>query len=71
LARTRSASKGWGRERASLINLIAWKFQVHTVDPTPWSSIIGHRDVNQTECSANAAYGLLPGIRDAVRQPVG
>jgi hypothetical protein len=47
---------GWGRERASLINLIAWKFQVHTVDPTAWNSITGHRDVNQTECPGNAAY---------------
>ncbi|MGH8985397.1 MAG: N-acetylmuramoyl-L-alanine amidase [Acidimicrobiia bacterium] len=59
-----------GESYASLINLIAWKFQVHTVDATPWNSIIGHRDVNATECPGNAAYGLLPGIRDAVRQRV-
>jgi hypothetical protein len=57
--------------RASLVNLIAWKFQVHTVDAGPWNSIIGHRDVNQTECPGAAAYGLLPGIRDEVRQRVG
>jgi hypothetical protein len=55
-ARTRSAATRVGRERASLINLIAWKFQVHTVDPTAWNSITGHRDVNQTECPGNAAY---------------
>ena len=56
--------------RASLVNLIAWKFQIHTVDASPWNSIIGHRDVNQTECPGNAAYSLLPGIRDEVRQRV-
>jgi hypothetical protein len=56
--------------RASFVNLVAWKFQVHTVDANPWNSIIGHRDVNQTECPGNAAHALLPGIRDEVRQRV-
>ncbi|HEX6312968.1 MAG TPA: N-acetylmuramoyl-L-alanine amidase [Acidimicrobiia bacterium] len=59
-----------GAAQASIVDLIAWKFNVHHTDPTPWNAIVGHRDVNQTACPGNAAYSLLPGFRSAVQARV-
>ncbi|HMK91381.1 MAG TPA: FlgD immunoglobulin-like domain containing protein, partial [Thermoleophilia bacterium] len=70
---------------AALEGLLAWKLDIHHVDPLAaakilcstgekyragqWVTvpvILGHRDVNYTECPGNALYALLPTIRKAV-----
>jgi len=59
-----------GSSQGSMINLISWKFVVHLTNPQAGDAIVGHRDVYSTECPGNAAYSLLPGFRNAVRQRV-
>jgi hypothetical protein len=55
-------------ELQALIDVITWKFQVHKLDGKSDKQIIGHRDVNATECPGEAAYKTLPLIRFVVRQ---
>ena len=66
---------------ASLRSLLAWKLSVHGVNPQGTVSaggrtiptVIGHRDVNATECPGQIPYNLLPQLRnelaDVVREP--
>ena len=66
---------------SSLRALMAWKLSVHSVNPLGTvttggrtiSTVIGHRDVNPTECPGQVPYNLLPQLRnelaDLVREP--
>lgn len=53
--------------QGSIINLIVWKFRVHDTNPIP-GSIVGHLQVNSTECPGAKAVELLPRFRDEVRK---
>jgi hypothetical protein len=63
----------------SLRGLLAWKLALHGVDPNATvtaagiqvRTIIGHRDVNSTECPGDMAEGLLPGLRADVAASMG
>ncbi|HZT05510.1 MAG TPA: N-acetylmuramoyl-L-alanine amidase [Chloroflexota bacterium] len=59
---------------AALVSLIAWRARAQGVDPLGSSffvdkqvpNIFGHRDVMSTDCPGDAAYALLPTIRQRV-----
>jgi hypothetical protein len=64
---------------SSLEDLVAWKADLHAVDPwgsTPFrmgdgvtrtfANISGHRDTYNTDCPGDDTYALLPTIRQAV-----
>jgi hypothetical protein len=63
----------------SLRALLAWKFDVHSVNPlavinyngVTIPTIVGHRDVNSTDCPGDQAYALLPQLRGDVASLVG
>lgn len=56
---------------ASVASLIAWRARAQGVDPQGSGvlgdrrlpNVFGHRDVNSTDCPGDAAYALLPSIR--------
>ncbi len=56
----------------ALRSVLAWKHDLHAVDPRATvstggkviSTVSGHRDVNPTDCPGNAAYALLPQLRN-------
>jgi uncharacterized protein with LGFP repeats len=56
----------------ALRSVLAWKLDLHAVDPRAVvahggkviSTVSGHRDVNPTDCPGNAAYALLPQLRN-------
>ena len=58
-----------------LVELLAWKGNLHFVDPTgagffidkDLPNIMAHRDGSQTTCPGKYAYARLPAIREAVR----
>jgi hypothetical protein len=66
---------------SSLRAVLAWKLAIHNVNPLATVStggrtiptVIGHRDVNATDCPGQVPYNLLPQLRnelaDLVRQP--
>ena len=49
----------------SLEGLIAWICKTYSIVPGP-STIVGHRDVNSTDCPGRNLYSLLPQIRKDV-----
>ncbi|HKX69506.1 MAG TPA: cell wall-binding repeat-containing protein [Intrasporangium sp.] len=57
----------------ALRNLIAWKADVHrfdvlgttVVDGTTYNNIVGHRNVNATDCPGDYLYAKLPALRTA------
>jgi hypothetical protein len=59
----------------ALVELMAWKANLHFVDPTGHGffidkdlpNIMAHRDVAQTTCPGKYAYARLPAIREATR----
>jgi hypothetical protein len=59
----------------ALVELMAWKGNLHFVDPTGHGffidqdlpNIMGHRDGAQTTCPGKYAYARLPAIREATR----
>ncbi len=59
---------------SSLVELLAWKCNLHFVHPleSGWlldrsfPNIMGHRDCNATTCPGDRAYALLPQIRTRV-----
>ena len=61
--------------QSSLVELMAWKGNLHFVDPTGHGffidqdlpNIMGHRDGAQTTCPGKYAYARLPAIREATR----
>ncbi len=65
--------------RTGLRNILAWKLGYHGVNAAGYTSangqtirtIIGHRDVNQTECPGGQAYALLPQLRSEVAYIIG
>ena len=66
--------------KAALEDLLAWKANRHGIDPLGSSTyvnpvtaqslfipdIVGHRDVNSTECPGGVFYATLPDVRNAV-----
>jgi hypothetical protein len=66
---------------SALRGLLAWKLSIHKVDPLGTviaggrtiPTVIGHRDVNSTECPGQIAQNLLPQLRNElanlVREP--
>ncbi len=67
---------------SAVVSLIAWRARAQGIDPQASSSIVGrmlpnifaHRDLMITDCPGDAAYALLPTIRQqaaaALRAPV-
>ncbi|HEX2043684.1 MAG TPA: RICIN domain-containing protein [Acidimicrobiales bacterium] len=65
----------------SLRALLAWKLAIHNINPLGTvntggrtiPTVIGHRDVNATECPGQVPYNLLPQLRnelgERVREP--
>ena len=65
----------------SLRNLLAWKLSVHNINPRGTvnaggrtiPTVIGHRDVNATDCPGQVPYNTLPQLRnelaDLMRAP--
>jgi|GEM_PF-1018352 len=59
--------------QSSLVELIAWKGNLHFVDPTGHGfyidkdlpNVMGHRDGAATECPGKYAYARLPAVRQA------
>ncbi len=51
----------------SLEGLVAWICKIYSIVPGP-STIVGHRDVNSTDCPGRNLYSLLPQIRKDVAQ---
>lgn len=51
----------------SLESLVAWICKIYSIVPGP-STIVGHRDVNSTDCPGRHLYSLLPQIRKDVAQ---
>lgn len=51
----------------SLESLAAWICKIYSIVPGP-STIVGHRDVNSTDCPGRHLYSLLPQIRKDVAQ---
>ena len=51
----------------SLEGLVAWICKTYSIVPGP-STIVGHRDVNSTDCPGRNLYSLLPQIRKDVAQ---
>ena len=49
----------------SLEGLVAWICKTYSIVPGP-STIVGHRDVNSTDCPGRNLYSLLPQIRKDV-----
>lgn len=49
----------------SLEGLVAWICKIYSIVPGP-STIVGHRDVNSTDCPGRNLYSLLPQIRKDV-----
>jgi hypothetical protein len=57
----------------SMVEMIAWKGNLHFVDPTGHGffidqdlpNVLGHRDCSQTVCPGQYAYARLPAIRQA------
>ena len=55
----------------SLVELLAWKGNLHFVHPlqsgwlrdATFPNIMGHRDCNNTQCPGDRAYALLPQVR--------
>ncbi len=64
---------------AAVISLIAWRARAQGVDPQGTSpilgrmlpNILGHRDLMSTDCPGDAAYALLPTIRQQVAAALG
>jgi hypothetical protein len=61
--------------QSALVELMAWKGNLHFVDPTGHGyfidqdlpNVMGHRDGAQTTCPGKYAYARLPAIREATR----
>lgn len=51
----------------SLEGLVAWICKIYSIVPGP-STLVGHRDVNSTDCPGRNLYSLLPQIRKDVAQ---
>ncbi len=52
----------------SLEGLVAWICKIYSIVPGP-STIVGHRDVNSTDCPGRNLYSLLPQIhKDVARK---
>lgn len=51
----------------SLEGLVAWLCKTYSITPGP-ATIVGHRDVNSTDCPGRNLYSLLPQIRKDVAQ---
>ncbi len=55
----------------SLRAVLAWKLDLHTISPLATinyngnmiKTVIGHRDVNSTDCPGNQMYALMPQLR--------
>jgi len=54
--------------QSSLTKLMAWEADRHGLDPTAPGVVLGHRDLYETECPGNVAYGLLPAWRQQANQ---
>jgi hypothetical protein len=60
----------------SLVELLAWKGNLHFIDPLGYGffidqympNIVGHRDLSATACPGRFAYARLPIVRDRVLQ---
>lgn len=71
---TYSSTKASSSVLAAFADLFAWKFAIHGVDPsrtayldtTGRNAILGHRNLQQTECPGGALYAQLPTIRAGV-----
>jgi hypothetical protein len=63
----------------SLRAVLAWKLDLHAISPLATinyngnfiKTVIGHRDVNSTDCPGNQAYALLPQLRSELAGMVG
>ena len=49
----------------SLTELVTALCRIYHIDPGP-ATIVGHRDVNSTDCPGKNLYRLLPQLRDDV-----
>ena len=55
-------------QMASLCQLTAWLCQEYELDPMKRGVIVGHRDLNDTDCPGKNLYSLLKGIRQSCRE---
>lgn len=76
----RDLEVGWPEPREALFEVLAWKFDLHAIDPealittydgrTGVPTLSGHRDVGSTECPGEQLHQLLPDWREGLRERV-
>ncbi len=66
---------------AAASEVIAWKYVVHNIDPTPGAKtahngrlidrLVGHRDVGQTACPGRELYSQMSAMRSTIQSRAG
>ncbi|WP_241241620.1 NlpC/P60 family protein [Brevibacterium linens] len=54
------------KTRDAVASAIAWKFSINGISKATKSSLVGHRDLGQTECPGDAFYAKLGEMRSTV-----
>lgn len=57
-----------GAQMASLCQLAAWLCQEYGLNPLKRGVIVGHRDLNDTDCPGKNLYSLLKGVRQSCQE---
>ena len=57
-----------GAQMASLCQLAAWLCQEYKLNPLKRGVIVGHRDLNDTDCPGKNLYSLLKGVRQSCQE---
>ena len=68
LAGNFNLAKPTGAQMASLCQLAAWLCQEYKLNPLKRGVIVGHRDLNDTDCPGKNLYSLLKGVRQSCQE---